>query len=90
MTRYEKIAISLPSRAAEGVRRAVREGKAASVSAYIAEAVEEKRKRETLADLLGEMLDETGGPPTTEERRWARKRLGLPPIRKRSVRRSGR
>jgi hypothetical protein len=67
MTRYQKIAVSLPVRAAETARRAVRQGKAPSVSAYIASAIEEKSKKETLADLLDEMLAETGGPLTPKE-----------------------
>jgi hypothetical protein len=73
--KYVKIAISLPTRAAEGVRRAVRAGKAASVSAYIASAIEDKVKEETLADLLAEMLAATGGPMTVAERRWADREL---------------
>lgn len=83
MTRYEKIAISLPSRAAESVRRAVRQGRAPSVSAYVAAAVEEKSKKETLADMLAEMLEQSGGAPTPAERRWADKMLGYPPRRQR-------
>lgn len=71
MTAYTKIAISLPTRAAENVRRAVREGRASSVSAYIARAVDERTKLDELAKLLDEMLAETGGPMTAEERRAA-------------------
>jgi Arc/MetJ-type ribon-helix-helix transcriptional regulator len=82
MTRYEKIAISLPLRAAESVRRAVKRGLAPSVSAYIAQAIEQREKQESLDALLEEMLAETGGPPTAAERRWARKKLGFGPARK--------
>jgi hypothetical protein len=77
MTRYEKIAVSLPFRAAENARRAVREGRAASVSAYVAAAIEEKSKTENLRDLLDEMLEATGGPTTSAERRAARRALGI-------------
>jgi antitoxin ParD1/3/4 len=76
MTRYEKIAISLPLRAAESVRRAVQEGRAPSVSAYIADVIEEREERQSLAELLDEWLEESGGPPTPAERRWARYQLG--------------
>ena len=69
MTRYEKIAVSLPMRAAETARRAVRLGKATSVSAYVATAIEEHANRDGLAALLDEMLAETGGPMTAAERR---------------------
>jgi hypothetical protein len=88
MTRYEKIAISLPSRAAETARRAVKRGEAASVSAYIADAIEAREKQQSLDDLLKEWLNESGGPPTPAERQWARKKLGLPPLpRRRKTRR---
>jgi len=84
MTRYEKIAVSLPLRAAESARRAVKEGRAASVSAYIAAAVEEKSSREDLIAMLDQMLEETGGPATPAEKRWveyqlAPKRTGRSP-----------
>jgi hypothetical protein len=51
MTSFEKIAVSLPLQAAESARRAVRRGRATSVSAYIAEAIEEKAKLDDLAAL---------------------------------------
>lgn len=68
--RYEKIAISLPSRAAESVRRAVKYGRSPSVSAYIASAIEEKTSRESLIEMLEDMLEESGGPATPAEKRW--------------------
>jgi hypothetical protein len=76
MTEYEKIAVSLPSRAAETARRAVRQGRATSVSAYIASAIEEKAKLESLQALLDEMLAESGGPLTAAESRAADRTLG--------------
>jgi len=79
MTVSEKIAISLPRRLAQGARRAVREGRAASVSAYVASALEEKTKLDDLAGLLDEMLAESGGPVTAAERRAADRALGAPP-----------
>lgn len=78
MTAFEKIAVSLPSRAAESARRAVRRGRATSVSAYIAEAIEDKAKLEDLAALLDEMLAASGGPLTAVERRAADRALGIP------------
>ena len=62
-----KIAISLPGPAVERARAAVKAGRATSVSAYIAAALEEKAKLDDLASLLDEMLAETGGPLTTAE-----------------------
>jgi Arc/MetJ-type ribon-helix-helix transcriptional regulator len=77
MTSFEKIAVSLPSRAAESARRAVRRGRATSVSAYIAEAIDDKAKLEDLATLLDGMLAASGGPLTAAERRAADRALGI-------------
>jgi antitoxin ParD1/3/4 len=83
MTATEKIAISLPATLAERARRAVRRGRAASLSAYVAAALEEKAKLDDLAALLDEMLAETGGPLTAAERRAADRTLGVTPPRRR-------
>lgn len=77
MTRYRKIAVSLPSRAADSAQLAVRRGWATSVSAYVAEAIEEKAKLDDLSVLLDEMLAESGGPLTPSERRAADRALGI-------------
>lgn len=71
-----KIAVSLPSELVEQARRAVAEGRAPSVSAYVARALEERTKLDDLASLLNEMLAETGGPLTASERKAADKALG--------------
>lgn len=88
MTTYEKIAVSLPSRAAESARRAVRQGRSPSVSAYVAAAIEDKAKLDDLAALLDDMLAESGGPLTAAERRTADRVLGIKP-RKRAGGRAG-
>ena len=72
-----KIAVSLPSELVSTARRAVRERRAASVSAYITSAMTEKAKLERLEDLLREMLEETGGPLTAGEARDADRALGI-------------
>jgi len=77
MTTTEKIAVSLPGALATRARRAVREGRAASVSAYVASALEEKAKLDELAALLDQMLAESGGPLTSAERRAADRALGV-------------
>lgn len=77
MTEYQKIAVSLPRRAAESARRAVRRGRTASFSAYVAEAIEEKAKLDDLAALLDEMLAASGGPMTATERRAADRALRI-------------
>jgi Arc/MetJ-type ribon-helix-helix transcriptional regulator len=76
MTTRAKIAVSLPVELVEQAQRAVAEGKAASVSAYVADALEEKTKLEDLATLLDQMLSETGGPLTAKERAAADQALG--------------
>jgi Arc/MetJ-type ribon-helix-helix transcriptional regulator len=77
MTLTDKIAVSLPHAVATKARRAVRLGRASSVSAYVASALEEKAKLDDLAALLDEMLEETGGPLTPTERRASARALGL-------------
>jgi hypothetical protein len=77
MTSFEKLAVSLPVQAAQSARRAVRQGRATSVSAYIAEAIEDKAKLYDLAALLDEMLAASGGPLTAAERRAADRALGI-------------
>lgn len=77
MTSTVKIAVSLPVQVAERARRAVRRGRAPSVSAYVAAALEEKVKLDDLATLLSDMLTEAGGPLTAAERRAADRALGI-------------
>jgi Arc/MetJ-type ribon-helix-helix transcriptional regulator len=71
-----KIAISLPDELVETARQAVREGRAPSVSAYIAATLAARHDYEDLATLLAEMAAETGSP-SPEDRAWARTALGL-------------
>lgn len=77
MTR-KKIAVSLPAELVEAAQAAVLAGRAASVSAYVADAIENKSKLDDLRALLDEMLEETGGPLTDEERTWADEILDAP------------
>lgn len=70
MTR--KIAVSLPDHLVEEARAAVAGGRAASVSAYVAEALAEKSRRRTLSEVLDEMDAELGAPDSTATSRAAR------------------
>ncbi|CAN5800807.1 hypothetical protein BH11MYX3_BH11MYX3_02810 [soil metagenome] len=83
MTTYEKIAISLPTRAAEHARRAVRQGRAPSVSAYVVAAIEAKEATQSLEALFDELLAESGGPLTASEIKAAERELGIVPKRSR-------
>ncbi len=67
---YDRLAITIPRRLAHGVRAKAAAGEARSISAYIAQAVEEKLERDDLKSLLAEMAEEFG-PATPEERAWA-------------------
>jgi Arc/MetJ-type ribon-helix-helix transcriptional regulator len=56
-----KIAVSLPDELVEAARAAVRDGRAASVSAYVADAMADKALRTSLGELLDD-LDRLHGP----------------------------
>jgi Arc/MetJ-type ribon-helix-helix transcriptional regulator len=66
-----KIAVSLPEEVLQRARRAVQQGRAPNMSAYVAAAVAQKATLDELEDLLAEMLAETGGPLSAAERRAA-------------------
>ena len=70
-----KIAVSLPRPTLVRARRAVREGKATSMSAYVAKAIDQKSMLDDLDELLTEMLAESGGPLSSSEKRAARDAL---------------
>ena len=71
-----KIAISLPDEQVVAARRAVAEGRAASVSAYVSQALGAQSGYDDVAALLAEMAAQAG-PPTDADRAWARQALGL-------------
>lgn len=71
-----KITVSLPDELVEEARQAVADGQAASVSGYVADAMWRVSKRDTLADLVKDMIAEHG-EPSEEDYRWARQALGL-------------
>ena len=66
-----KIAISVESDLVDAAKAMVDAGRASSVSAYIAEALEEKLAVDDSQRFFDELLDESGGPITQEERDWA-------------------
>lgn len=68
MTAKSKIAVTLPADLVDAARTAVKAGRAASVSAYVAGALRQRSEVDDLDDLLDEMLAATGGPLTDSER----------------------
>ncbi|MEO8181366.1 MAG: toxin-antitoxin system antitoxin subunit [Deltaproteobacteria bacterium] len=70
-----KIAITLPERQLAHIRRAVRTGKASSVSGYIAKALDEQEQRESLRALVRDLIEEHG-KPSRKETAWAKRVLG--------------
>lgn len=70
-----KIVVRLPAPALERAREAVRSGRAASISAYVSGALEEKTRLDDLAGLLDEMLAETGGPLRANEKAFGERVL---------------
>jgi len=77
-----KIAVTVPEEVVQRVERAVSEGRAQSVSAFVTEALEEKvgtdgkTGRDRLIELLDEM-DRTHGPPDKEAQGWAKRVIDL-------------
>ena len=69
-----KIAISLPKDQIERVQREVHAGRAASVSGYIATALAEQERRESLRELLQDLIEQHG-KPTAKDIKWAERAL---------------
>lgn len=71
-----KIAVSLPDEQVDAIRRAVRDGRAASVSGFISGAVARAEREHSLATVLDD-LDRELGLPSADDFGWADKALGL-------------
>ena len=69
-----KIAITVPRPLLAKVRSAVKQGRAASVSAFVSQAVEQHVREQSLASLLDELIEQHGAP-TREDRAWAKRVL---------------
>lgn len=70
-----KIAVSLPVSQIEAAKQAVREGRAASVSSYVSEALARRQQDEALADLVAGWIAEDG-MPSQDDYDWADAVLG--------------
>jgi len=71
-----RITITIDQELLDLAEQAVADGRAKSVSGWIAAALEPQLKREQLADVIADIRAEIG-PPTEEEDAWAREVLGL-------------
>jgi Arc/MetJ-type ribon-helix-helix transcriptional regulator len=82
----KKVTITLDAEQVEQIRTLVEAGRAASISGFVQHAV-----GVALDDVAGwgamlsRALEETGGPLSDEEKRWADEALGVPKRRRRSV-----
>lgn len=74
MTRV-KIAITIPEELLAGVKAAVERGEAASVSAYISDAVARREDGKRPLEMLIDELKAEHGEPSPEEYAWADEQL---------------
>jgi hypothetical protein len=70
-----KVALSIDAEVLQLARKRVKAGRAKSLSALVTEAVDEKLRRDDLAELL-DRWDEQHGPPGRSARAWAKRLLG--------------
>jgi hypothetical protein len=70
----EKVALTVPAETLRLARQEVRAGRAKSLSAFVSEAVDEKVRRDELADIL-DAMDKKFGPPSKATERWAKRVL---------------
>ncbi|MGQ0778130.1 MAG: ribbon-helix-helix domain-containing protein [Pseudonocardiales bacterium] len=74
-----RITVTIPEQLARDARQAVDEGKAVSVSGYVADALRYYGRTTTLRELLDHWwAEDPAGPPSEAERAAARTALGLP------------
>lgn len=70
----ERVTVTMPADVARAARERVEAGESRSLSAFVAEAVEEKAKRHTLRDVL-DADRRVMGPSSPEAEAWARRVL---------------
>lgn len=69
-----KVALSMPTEVLRLAKKEVAAGRAKSLSSFVAEAVDEKLRRDELSEILDEM-DAEYGRPTKAEMAWAKRVL---------------
>ncbi|MEQ3551446.1 hypothetical protein WIS52_13305 [Pseudonocardia nematodicida] len=76
--RSERVTVTLPAELVAEARDAVSRGSAASLSAYVAEAVRSRQDRDNSLAALASLY---GGPPPADELETARRSLRpVPPV----------
>jgi hypothetical protein len=71
-----RITVTVPKALLAVVEADLAAGRAASVSAWVSEAMQQKAGPRTVAEIIDDLADSWGdGPLTEEERAWARDRL---------------
>jgi Arc/MetJ-type ribon-helix-helix transcriptional regulator len=74
----DRITVTIPEQLVRDVRQAVDDGKAESVSAYVADALRHYGRSVTLRELLDQWwAADPAGPPSDAERAAAQAELGL-------------
>jgi hypothetical protein len=69
-----KVALSIPAEVLRLAKKEVASGRAKSLSAFVAEALDEKVRRAELTSIL-DAMDAEHGKPTNAARAWARRVL---------------
>lgn len=71
-----RVTVTVDEASVRAAEQAVADGRAPSVSAWVAAAMNERAREESLTDVLADIRAELG-PATDEETAWARSVLGL-------------
>ena len=69
-----KVALSMPAEVLRLAKKEVRSGRAKSLSSFVAEAVDEKLRRDELTSIL-DAMDIEHGKPTKAATTWAKRVL---------------
>lgn len=75
MRTRERVTVTVPSEVLAVAESDVASGRATSVSAWVADAMATKARAESLADVLADIAEASGGPLREDELAWARERL---------------
>lgn len=70
----EKVALSIPAEVLRLAKKEVATGRAKSLSSFVAEAVDEKLRRDELTDIL-DAMDAEHGKPNKTATAWAKRVL---------------